>query len=100
MRLVLKGIITRISENNEQKSILEDLVSELEHFYNDLKPSIFTNLLRIVHVVKVCLLFKQCKNYLRTEMGTMEKFWMSCRDLVDVILNLIGATREENWCYT
>ena len=50
MRLVLKGIIARISENNEQKSILEDLVSELELFCNNLKPSIFTNLLRSVHV--------------------------------------------------
>ena len=23
---------------------------------------------------------------------------MSCRDLVQVILDLIGASREENWC--
>ena len=70
----------------------------MELFCNDLKPSIFTNLLRSVHVAKVCLPFKQCKNYLRTEMGTMGKFWMSCRDLVEVILDLIGASREENWC--
>ena len=58
MKLVLKGFITRISENSEQNSILEDLVSELELLCNDLKPSIFTNLLSSVHVAKVCLLLK------------------------------------------
>ena len=71
MRLVWEGFISWISKNNEQKSILEGLVSEFELFCNNLKPSVFTNLLRSVHVVKVCLLFKQYKNYLHTEMGTM-----------------------------
>ena len=98
MRLILKEFITRISEDNEQNSILEDLISELELLCNDLKPSIFTNLLSSVHVAKVCLLLKQYKNYLRTEMGTMAKFWMSCGDLAEISLDLIGASQEENWC--
>ena len=42
-----------------------------------------------VHVTKVCLLFKQYKNYLHTQMGTIAKFWMSYIDLVERMLNLI-----------
>ena len=58
MGLVWKEFKTWISEKNKQQSILEGFVLELELFYNDLKPSFFTNLLSSVHVAKVCLLFK------------------------------------------
>lgn len=31
-------------------------------------------------------------------METIAKFWMSCGDLVEIMLDLIGASQEENWC--
>ena len=50
-----------------------------------------------MHVAQVCLLFKQYKNYLRTEMGTMTKFRMSYIDLVKIMHDLINGSREGNW---
>ena len=50
-----------------------------------------------MHVAKVYLLFEQYKNYLCTEMGTMARFWMGYIDLVEIMLDLKRASREENW---
>ena len=30
-------------------------------------------------------------------MGTMTKFWMSCTDLVEIMLDLIRASTDGNW---
>ena len=89
MRLVWEELITWISGKNEQKSILEGLVSELELSCNVLKPWVFANMLSSVHVTKICLLFKQYKNYLCTEMGIRAKFWMNYIDLVEIMLDVI-----------
>ena len=41
--------------------------------------------------------FEELLDFLRNENGALSKFWMSFMDMVDILLNIIRASREGDW---
>ena len=95
MRLIWKGFLNWISE--ECVSDNEEVNAQIEDLCEEFSPEVFRNILKDKSFSIVYELFQDYRKTLYNENGNMCAFWMSYIDMVEVLLDLIRASREGNW---
>jgi len=98
MRLVWKGFRPWIEANQqESKSLIENVYQECESLHNDICEKEFKQHLASPSYEKFGELFKQYMNFLRARNGKLSAFWMSYIEMIEILLGLLRASREGNW---
>jgi hypothetical protein len=97
-RLAWKGfevwITSKQPELNVDIALTWEIINDLSQ---NLSGETFTETLQNPGFVSLADHFQQYRSHLRQDGGDLASFWMSYTDLVDIMLNLLRASREGNW---
>ena len=93
LRLVWQEFLLQ-DESDTEVQVAVELIGE---FTSDVRQATFADILENRSCISVANKFHQYLEHMRSERGDLASFWMSYVDLVDVVLNLLPASREGNW---
>ncbi|KAK3735047.1 hypothetical protein QZH41_001743 [Actinostola sp. cb2023] len=96
-RLVWEGFQTWIDKFPEKKEFLQDVVISLKPLYNDVCQKEHEKVLSSEMFSEFITLYDTYLEYLRKSNGKLCSFWMSYIDIVEIMLNLVRASREGHW---
>ncbi len=93
LRLIWKGFIEAKSDDVNFQTFSEVCQRLLEELTQDMLEQV------LQHEATACIfsLFEEHLDQLRNNNGDLSKFWMSCLDLIDILLCLVRAAREGDW---
>ena len=91
-RLAWKGFVE--SQSSDETGNLESLVNT---FSLEICQKTFTETLNSPVFLLLAESFETYKDSLRQHEGPLASFWMSYLDIVDIMLNILRASREGNW---
>lgn len=83
--------------NAHENHHLDVVATEVSEMVQDLHQETSEEVLKHSSFLKVSHLFQEYLEYLRHGSTVLAKFWMSYIDMVDILLNLLRASREGNW---
>lgn len=85
-----------LSSYNDPAAI-HDMSKSIEALISDVNEENFEEVLNYPAVKRVLDAYEEHLDFLRNENGALSKFWMSFMDMVDILLNIIRASREGDW---
>lgn len=98
LRLAWKGFPEWLAEHHPDASdLLDSLPSELSVLSDDISSVTVEQSLSNAAFRSVHHYFCEFQEYLRSRYGPLARFWMSYIDMIEVVLNLVRASREGNW---
>ena len=98
MRVIWKEFFDWLKKTNMQLlPFLNSTLEEIEELDGQISQDQWNSLLNSPSCVKVVDLFNNYLDFLRYNNGDLSAFWMSYIDMVEVVLGMIRASREENW---
>lgn len=92
LRLAWKGFLHYQESHNS-----EDISDLIEGFASDICHATFTEVLENPSYISVLNKFGEYLEHLRSGAGDLAAYWMSYLDLVDIMLNMLRASREGDW---
>ena len=96
-RLVWKGFKTWIEKFPEKKEFIQGFFISLKPLYDDVCQTEQENVLSSQTFSEFMALYDTYLEYLRSSNGKLSSFWMSYIDIVEIMLNLVRASREGHW---
>ena len=98
MRQAWSGFWTWIAErHNKRRSSVDDTLSSLHSLHDNVSEAEFQQKIIESSFFEVAELFERHMLFLRTDNGKLSQLWVSCLDLVDILLTLIRASTEGDW---
>ena len=98
IRLAWNGFQRWIKEHHKDKTPRVDALTKGLKQLNDSTCELeFKDVMRSPLFQEVLQLFLSYSHHLRHSNGKLSKFWMSYVDMIELLLELIRATREGNW---
>ena len=83
--------------NYNQQPFIQNLTPKLKELCQNLDQDSFTELINCTQFTEMSELFNSYLNFLRNDNGSLSAFWMTYIDTVEIMLNLLRASREANW---
>ena len=96
-RLAWKGFQSWIEEIPEKNLSVQQFSNGLIPLYNDLCQREFDAVMKSQPYSEFIVLYDRRLDYLGTSNGKLSSFWMSYLDIVEILLNLLRASREGDW---
>ena len=76
---------------------MQQFFNGLIPLYNDLCQREFDAVMKSQPYSEFIVFYDKYLDYLRNSNGKPSSFWMSYLDIVEILLNLLRASREEDW---
>ena len=92
-RLQWIGFNSWLQRNGHQDNSML-LVSAIEDIRKEFSTEKFNRLLSMPDFLAIFYLYKE---YCKGDNGPLKVFWNSYLEMVEVLMNFVQATREENW---
>ena len=96
-RLAWKGFQSWIEEIPEKNLSVQQFSNGLIPLYNDLCQREFDAVMKSQPYSEFIVLYDRRLDYLGTSNGKLSSFWMSYLDIIEILLNLLRASREGGW---
>ena len=96
-RLAWKGFQSWIEKFPEENLSVQQFFNGLIPLYNDLCQREFDAVMKSQPYSEFIVLYDKYLDYLRNSNGKLSSFWMSYLDIVEILLNLLRASREGDW---
>ncbi|KAK3750817.1 hypothetical protein QZH41_000085, partial [Actinostola sp. cb2023] len=98
MRVAWKGFISWLQKFHSDKiNIVQDAIDDLEGLCQNVCHEEYEKAMQSPLYFCITELFSVYLDYLRCDNGNLSGFWMTYVDMVEIMLNLIRASREGNW---
>ena len=96
-RLIWKGFQAWVEEKFPAKTACPRFLCRTETFVRQSVPKEQQKVLDSPSLPEFITLYDKYLDYLRNNNGKLSNFWRSYIDLVDILLNMVRASREGNW---
>ena len=97
-RLAWKGFQSWIEKFPEKNLSVQEFFNGLMPLYNDLCQREFDTVMKSQPYSEFIVLYDKYLDYcVRNSNGKLSTFWMSYLDIVEILLNLLRASREGDW---
>ncbi|KAG0716542.1 hypothetical protein GWK47_009438 [Chionoecetes opilio] len=97
MRLAWKGFLPWLEENHSRDiHHLDGTLKNINSFHSNVSQGTFQELMESESCTHILKLFQVYLETLRDE-HNLSAFWMSYLDMVEIMLDLVRASREGNW---
>ena len=96
-RLAWKGFQSWIEKFPDKNLSVQQFFNDLIPLYNDLCQREFDAVMKSQPYSEFIVLYDKYLDYLRNSNGKLSSFWMSYLDIVEILLNLLRASRERDW---
>jgi len=97
MRLAWKGFLPWLEENHSRNiHHLDGTLKNINSFHSNVSQGTFQELMETESCTHILKLFQVYLETLRDE-HNLSAFWMSYLDMVEIMLDLVRASREGNW---
>ncbi|CAH1248853.1 Hypp8457 [Branchiostoma lanceolatum] len=96
-RLVWKDFLEWIGQSRVKKEFVKDFFVSLKPLYNDVCQEEQRKVLTSQRFSEFVRLYDEHRDFLRNSKGKLARFWMSYIEMVEIMLNLVGASREGDW---
>ncbi|XP_035674790.1 uncharacterized protein LOC118414705 [Branchiostoma floridae] len=96
-RLVWKHFLKWIEKSPAKQKLVKDVFASLKPLYNDVCQDEQEKVLANQKFAKFVKLYDEHLEFLRHSKGKLASFWMSYIEIVEIMLNLVRASREGDW---
>ena len=99
MRLIWESFLNWMSQSEINDVAVNQALDRINKLINqeEVNETLFESVWSDQAVADLFKSFQDFCQLLRESNGTLSRFWMSCMELVTILLNLIRASREGNW---
>ena len=95
MRLAWKEFQTWCNEQHQAH--VDALMTEIATMTADLCQTTFEEVMESASLLHVANLFSEFREHLMNDCGPLACYWSSYMEMVEIVLNLVRASREGNW---
>lgn len=96
-RLAWQGFLSWLENHPDGITKVHDAMIIFSNLHDLVTPKNFKETISNQKCGDILKLFDQYLDILRHSQGDLSSFWMSCFDMIEIILGAIRATREGNW---